>query len=500
MPFNPKTFRPRGRRFAGAEFSRLTNDFSQGVSSADAAIESNVLVLRNRSREMERDNPLTGRWLTLLENNVIGAHGVRLQMKIKDPDRVAPGGKIIPGQPDNFANIAIEQHWKEWGRKRWIPGQGKMAWCSFDGSLSWLKIQKLALRSAKRDGSCFIRLYVDPEHNPYGLSLRMQEADYLDVRYSANLKNGNKVRMGIEKNPNGRTVAWHLFKHHPGDRLNWSSYNTMSRERVPADQIIHLYDPKRIEQCEGVPANHAVLIRMKMLEGYDEAELVAARVAANKAGFFVRSIPDGLEPSLEQLEDGTGIMDSEPGEFQDLPMGVDFKPWDPTHPNSGYGDFSKSAKRDIAAGLNISYNSLGNDLEGVNFSSIRAGVLEDREQFMSEQNWLIEELISPVFEYWLQIALLAEAITLPNGSPLPATKYDKFNAPSHIARRWPWVDPQKDVKANLLQIENGLKSRRAIISETGGDISDVFAEMEADNQLAANHNLQLGNADKTATT
>lgn len=488
-----KAFRPQraNLRYAGAESSRLSNDFTMGISSADAAIDSRVLVLRNRSREMERDNPLTGRWLTLLENNVIGADGVQLQMQITDRDQVGPGGRLIPGQPDELANSVIEKAWKDWGKKRWRTGHGKTAFCSYSGAHSWRQIQNLALRSTKRDGSCFVLIHVDPEHNPYGFSLQLLEADYLDTRYSQNLKNGNRVRMGIEKDPTGRTVAWHLFTSHPGDRLNWTAHNKMVRDRIPADRVIHLFDPKRIEQNEGVPDNHAVLLRMKMLEGYDEAELVAARVAANKAGFFVRSTPDGYEPSQEELADGTGISDTEPGEWIDLPMGVDVKTWDPNHPNSGYGDFSKSAKRDIAAGLNISYNALGNDLEGVNFSSIRAGVLEDREQWKKTQNWLIEELIAPVFEYWLEIALLAGAIKLPNGNALPWSRYEKFNQPRHIARRWPWVDPQKDAAANLLQINNGLKSRRAIIAETGADIADVYAEQEADNALAEKHGLKF---------
>ena len=315
----------------------------------------------------------------------------------------------------------------------------------------------------------------------------MLEADYLDIRLNAELSNGNKIRMGIEKDTRGRRVAWHLYKHHPADRLNWSANATMERVRVPADRCIHLFDPKRIEQHEGVPDNHPVLMRMRMLEGYDEAELVAARVGAAKQGFFKRNLPEGME--LPEDANGIGIYEAEAGAFDELPPGVDLVPCDPKHPNTAYPEFTKSAKRDIAAGLNLSYNGFANDLEGVNYSSIRAGVLEDREQYMGLQNWFIDEFVGPIFEQWLYVALLKGAIKMPNGSPLPFAKIDKFNAPQHVGRRWPWVDPEKDMKAHLLAINGRFKSLRGLIAENGGDITDIFSEQEADNQLAAQHNL-----------
>jgi capsid protein len=74
---------------------------------------------------------------------------------------------------------------------------------------------------------------------------------------------------------------------------------------------------------------------------------------------------------------------------------------------------------------------------------------------------------------------------------LPAAKYDKFSTIEWKPRRWPWVDPLKDVQANVVSVENGFKSRRAIISEAGGDIEDTFEEIAADNQLAESKGVEL---------
>ena len=80
---------------------------------------------------------------------------------------------------------------------------------------------------------------------------------------------------------------------------------------------------------------------------------------------------------------------------------------------------------------------------------------------------------------------------LPNGSALPAAKFDKFNAPEWKPRRWQWVDPLKDLNAKVLAIEKGLDSRRSVISEQGGDVEDVMADIASDNDLAETYGLEF---------
>jgi len=172
-------------------------------------------------------------------------------------------------------------------------------------------------------------------------------------------------------------------------------------------------------------------------------------------------------------------------------MGTTFVQHDPQHPVTAYGDFVKACLRGIASGMGVSYNSLASDLEGVNYSSIRAGLLEEREEWKNIQTWFIETVVEPVFESWLKMALLSGALKMPNGSALPAAKLEKFNAPDWKPRRWPWVDPLKDMQASVLAVEKGFQSRRHIISEAGDDIEDVFSDDAADKQLAADYGLDF---------
>ena len=149
-------------------------------------------------------------------------------------------------------------------------------------------------------------------------------------------------------------------------------------------------------------------------------------------------------------------------------MGTSFQSWNPDHPTGNYAGFVKSCLRGIAAGLGVSYNMIANDLEGVNYSSIRAGLLDEREYYKAVQRWYIDSLIAPVFSGWLETNILNGTINL------PSAKMSKFNSPgvAHwMPRRWAWVDPLKDQQASVLAVENQFKSKRQVVAEMGSTTS-----------------------------
>ena len=208
-----------------------------------------------------------------------------------------------------------------------------------------------------------------------------------------------------------------------------------------------------------------------------EATVVAARVGASKMGFF--TTPDGDGTALAddtEGENGAGdlITDAEPGAFPVLPEGYGFEPFNPDYPHAMYKDFVKTVLRGVASGIGVAYNTLANDLEGVNFSSIRSGVIEERDNWMALQNWMIENLLDDLFSTWLKFALLSGAVKTTTGAALPVAKFDKFNAAVWKGRRWQWVDPEKDANANITLIDNGLRSRADVVSEQGGDFDETL--------------------------
>ncbi len=450
----------RKRYYQGASIGRLTNNWTTTLAPTSEELKTSLRILRARSRDLTRNNVYARRFINMVQVNVVGHVGFRLQSKVVNSN----------GTSDSMANQKIENAFQKWS-KRGV--------CEVSGKLSWLDCQRLIVTSVVRDGEAIVRRHTGPRVNDFAFAIELIDPDRLDENYNLDLENGNEIRMGIEFNSFGRPIAYHLFKKHPGN-----SFAPRKRERVPAQDVNHLFIPERVGQERGVPHLASAMARIKMLDGYEEAELVASRTAASKMGFFVSPDGDGFEPDDEEENTGALISEAEPGTFEQLPEGMDFKAWNPEHPNSAFKDFEKAILRGIASGWNVSYVGLANDLEGVSYSSIRQGELADRDNWRMFHVWMIEHCISFVWDNWIDNAL-------GYGLELPQEKFDKFNRPSWQSRGWAWVDPQKEIAANKEAVRAGFKSVSEVISEQGKDPEEVFARIAKDKDLAEKYGITL---------
>lgn len=231
------------------------------------------------------------------------------------------------------------------------------------------------------------------------------------------------------------------------------------------------------------------MFRLHQLKGYDEAELTAARVEARKIGITIPPEGEtyGGENDVRDLR-GNSIDTTEPGGIYELLPGSTFETFNPARPTSNYSPFIKGQLRGVASALGVSYNSLANDLEGVNFSSIRHGMNDERDMWRIKQKWLIEDFCKKVFSAWLEMSLLTGAVNL------PLSRFEKFNNPHFMPRGWKFVEPLKDAQANVINVENGFKSRTKIMAEQGEDFDDLLAELQAEEQKIADSNLSFINS------
>lgn len=450
--------------FNAAAINRLTNDWSIAQLSPDAAIWKDLKALRERARDLERNNDYVRKFLGDLEKNVLGCGGIGLQMKIRDPD----------GSYDRVANDLVETAWKSFCKRGTFTVTRKM------GALTACR---LIIRSIARDGECLIRK-VKGFGNGWGFSIQLIESDLLDLDYNSFPTRGNKIKMGVELNQWDEPIAYHILPSHPGDVFSNSTEIYKNRMRIPADEILHPFIPERIGQTRGYPWLAAPMLRLQMLGGWEESAIVAARNGAATMGFLQRETPEGW--SGEDDGKGNVIQEVEPGLIVDLPTGVSYQAHNPAYPSIEYGDFRKGVLRGIAAGLNVSYNNLAGDYESVNYSSLRAAALDDREVWKMIQSFFCEEVMQGIFDPWLTMALMSGKV------PLPQRKEEKFNAPEWKPRRWSWVDPLKDVQASILEVDNGFTSRRQVIAEDGGDIEDTFQEISEDEALEEEYGIELG--------
>jgi lambda family phage portal protein len=457
--------RRMGRNYSGASKSRLFTDFIAPSNSADSNLKYQLGTLRDRSRDLARNNEYAKRFLNLIKTNVVGESGFTLQVRARNDD----------GQLDASGNTILENAFKAWGR---------MGSAEVSGRMSWLDCQRFTAEGLARDGEVFIKKIRNPRFRN-GFTIQFIEPDLIDHEKNGhNEDNRNEIRMGVELDEFHRPVAYYILTDHPNDDF-FGTTRSRKHIRVPADQIIHVFMPSRTYQTRGEPFMAPAIAGLKMLGGYREAELVAARSAAAKFG--VITTPSGDEyVGDDETDDGVPIIDMEPGTYSQLPAGHEFQMIDPTHPTTAFADFESAVLRGIASGLNVSYTSLSNDLTGVSYSSIRQGTIEERDHYRLLQSFLIEHFCEPIFRSWLDAALDIGSI------PIPINKFDKFSDNIHFrGRGFAWVDPQREISASVVGLQNGLLSMNDVAANYGRDVEELFTQIQNDKEMAERYGLKL---------
>lgn len=463
LPSTSKASPVRKRSYHAANVGRLFADFMASSKSADSELKSDLLIMRNRARALARDDVYVKRYLSLLETNVVGDKGISMQVKARNSDQSL----------DTIGNDIIENAWSVFS----MVGN-----CTADGRLSMIDLEKLVISTTARDGEAFIQI-VRGSQFKHGIAFHPVEADQIDEQRNQMLANGNEIRMGVEVDSYQRPVAYWVKPRHPGD-YNFASVSQNPAIRIPASEIIHVYKTERAGQSRGEPWMAPAMSQLKMLNAHREAELVASRMAASKMGFFTSD--NGEDAPADDYDNNVPIIDAEPGTFHQLPAGVDFKPFDPTHPATAFAEFQKGILRGTASGLGVSYASLSNDLEGTSYSSIRQGALEERDAYRMVQQFLLEHFLIPAYSAWLMHIMEFGMI------PIPATKFDKFFVSTNFRPRgWQWVDPQKEIAASVEAMNNGIMSMQDVSNQYGRDIEETFSQWQRDKELADQFGLEL---------
>jgi lambda family phage portal protein len=453
-------FRAAVNGFQAAALSRLTNDWSTGTLSADAQARNDLKTLIARCRDLRDNFDYAKKFLSMAKNNVLGT-GVHFKNKAKDPD-IVEGGRLIPGRMDVYANKLIEDARYEWSKKEN---------CTVTRDTSLYDVEKIILESVVTDGGIIVRM-VRGFDNPFRYALQLFDIDYIDFELNVSkMANGHEIKMGVEFNAWGERVNYYLLARNPNDSY-YGLQNYGPRHVVlPARDVIHPFIKYRPRQTHGIPWMVTPAQRMKMLAGYEEAELVASRAAAAK-GLFLKQTGDA---EYQGPDDGAGstLMDIEPGSAEILPQGLEPFVYDPNHPNSTYPQVVKAWLRGAAAGLNVSYHTLANDMEAVNFASGMIGLGEERDAWRCIQDWFIEDFEEVNHTNWLEMALLSGSL-----GDLPMSKFKKFNTPCFSGRRWEFVNPSVEVTAIKELLALRLTSVTRELAKKNIDRDELFQEIE----------------------
>ncbi|MBR1734626.1 MAG: phage portal protein [Alphaproteobacteria bacterium] len=428
--------------YDGAGYGKRLGNWSPSSSSINSLLASNLNTLRVRSHDIVRKNPYALNAIESIVSNCIGT-GIKPLSRSKDAD----------------FRKRIQQLWLQWTDESDAAGVN-----DFYG------LQGLVLRSVIECGECLVRFRIDKKNASVPLKLQVLEAEHLDSSKDYQLPNGNVIKTGIEFDKSGKRVAYYLYREHPGD-----SCGGRESIRIPAHEILHIFKPMRPGQLRGEPWLSNVLLKLHDLDQYEDAELVRKKTAAMFAGFVTRLDPDN--EMFENRDDNSGAYGLEPGTMQFLDPGEDIKFSSPADVGGTYEAFIKQQLRAISVGLGITYEQLTGDLTGVNYSSIRAGLLEFRRKCMALQhNLIVFQMCRPIWNKFIELAVLSNAIDIPNDPTFSLVKW--------IPQGFAWVDPQKEQNAQMNAVRCGFKSRAEVVSELGYDVEEIDDEIAADNERA----------------
>lgn len=438
---------------------------TSGMASLTAAQMAGNATVRRRAQHYAINSPWCRRATQVLRSNLVGA-GIKPQSR----------------HPAAEARKAIHELWDLW------TAQADAA-----GVTDFYGLQAMVAGAMVQSGEAFVRIRVRRPDDGLAVPFQLQllDAEQIDSSLHRDLAGGAYIRSGIEFNALGQRTAYHITRERPGDPLAVSFTPT----RVPADEVLHIYQPLVPGQVRGLAWFAPILLRAHDLDAFEDAELMKAKIQALFAGFITRP-DDSEEFGGESSPDSDGIAEVtwEPGTMQMLRPGEDVKFSDPTKGGVEFDAFVKTQLRAIAAGLGITYEQLTGDMTGVNYSSARVALIEFR-RFVEQvqEQVLVHQLCRPVWERFVRLAVLSGALEAPSfpGDPRP------WLSVKWVTPGWDWVDPLKDIKAEREAVDAGFKSRSEVIAARGWDPEMVDAEIAADAARAERLGLKLG---ATATT
>lgn len=447
--------------YEGAGTGRRAANWDAPDGAINAVAIPALPALRKRSRAAVRNDPYAFSAIDKRVSSIIGTG-------------ITPRAMIT----DQVVRTALRLLWEDWTDES-----------DADGLTDFYGQQALIARMVEESGECFVRLRYRKREDGYAVPLQLQllAAEYVPLEKNFKTRGGNIVRAGIEFNGIGQRVAYWMYSAHPGDSTaNSYAYNTL--HRIPASEVLHIFEPTEAGQLRGVPRLAPVLLRLKSLDNYDDAVLFRQEVSNLFAGFITKPASEGqqaMDPVTGQPiradSDGAPLVGLEPGSMQELMEGEEVKFSDPPDAGNTYVDFMRQQLQAAAAGAGLPYELLTGDMGDISDRVLRVLLNDFRRRIEQLQFGVyVFQLCRPVRAAWLDTAVLSGAIALPDYT----AKRRDYLRTRWVPHGWAYIHPVQDVEGKLKEIKGGLNSRSEHVLRTGYDAEQVDAENAQDNARA----------------
>lgn len=441
--------------YDGASAGRRTHGWYAPSSDASVEAMGSLVWLRNRSRELIRNNPYAAKAVDELVGNTVGT-GIVPQAKTGD---------------ENLDKI-IDTEWPFFAEK-----------CDTPQRLDFYGMQALIMRTTAESGEAIVRFRprLAKDNLRVPLQLQILEADFLDHARTMGTVNGH-VLQGVEFDMIGQRVAYWLYTQHPGGVLILNPRGGIISQRVPEDQVLHSYRVLRPGQVRGIPWLHPVMIAMRDLDDYRDAERVRKKIEACVVAMVTQPEGNAGQPLGIPAKDPytrQPVETFEPAMVEYLKPGQDVKFNNPP-PTGGYREYLMTELEGIAAGIGMPFELMTGNMEKVNFSSWRGGMLSFRNT-IENYRWLtlIPMQSMPARKRFIDTLILIGKI------PTKAINDPSINiyGTEWTAPRFENVDPVKDADGVLKQIRMGTMNWFEAVAANGYDPRKQLDQIQLFNKL-----------------
>lgn len=456
-------------------------NFNPGVGSAISDNLGDLPYLRNRARDLIRNAPLASGARQTVRMGVIG-EGLQLY------PRVVRGvlerrQQLDAAAMDRFEQDAAELWWA------WSDSAG----CDIERTRKFRALTAQVFTSTWTDGDMLvIRRHAAQRGDILSLKLQLIEGDRLST--PDNLRHDPNIVDGVERDADGAPIAYYVEDVHPGDRMLRPSVRTWTRQLAfgpdGARRVLHIRNlsaEDRIGAVRGLPSLAPVIVLLKQLSRYSNAELMRNVVASMFTAFIETPIEGvagagGLAPiDPNDPPDNAWEYKLDTGAVVELEGGKKVTFASPPGPTATFDPFTQALMRQMGAAINIPFEMLVRHFSS-SYSAARAAVNFAYEAFAIMRGWVEDDFVSPVYDWFLYEAVHAGLLEAPGFTehPLVRKAYSNFRLTGPVA---PQLDPLKEAVAATERLDSLLSTREEETAKvTGGDWSDNLAQLIKERQ------------------
>jgi lambda family phage portal protein len=472
--------------------------WSPPIRSADGDMKGGKTIMDARVRDTVRNDAYAAAGAEIRKDSIVGA----MFLLNAKPNQTYLG----------YENKAMDDAWaeefqREVETKFTLWAESPNCYVDMQGVNSLTGLVRLGIAQYTTTGEVLGTLEYPRARPQFRTAVQMIDPDRLST--PPNMREDEKMRMGVEKDNDGAPIAYHFRDAHPGDAFQGrNSWTRVARAYGwGREKVIHIFDQQRAGQTRGVSCMVAALKEARITKRFREVTLQNAVLNATYAATIESELPSDmvfqalggaqLDPSavakaIAAVSGGYMSAYSAYTENADnllidgikvphLLPGMKLNLHSPSKGGMLGTEFEQSLLRYIAAILGVSYEQLSKDYSKTNYSSARAANNETWKTMQSIKRMVADRFATKVYMAWLEEAIaIGEITSLPRNAP---SFWERMNRDAYATCQWigasrGQIDELKETQAAALRLSTGLSTFEEEHARLGKDYRQVFAQLE----------------------